>query len=266
MKSAEVKQTWDDIRFSNNNWFWLMPVPTKLSVLPSTSVRVLFFLSQFDLWISLNVLAAGQTSAPMPVRDEIGSLSGDDDECCAEGTPEELLIAQPRKKRKVRVAGPTKEARASENFLRSLLGHECSCKRKRCLQQFAAPELFSKLQSYRKNWYGMHKLDQDAAAPCLKSMMDVWTWTFSTLISHFLVHHCWMAWVRHLPTSKALWKMQRDEELILRDGQLWASRLAEGLGKLYTEWDPLQKHTGCSAMCDIQWYPCKIDAIIEAPV
>ena len=124
---------------------------------------------------SLNFFPAGQTSDPMPVRDEIESLSGDDDGC-AEVTPEELPIAQPRKKRKVdRGIVPSKEERASERFLRSLLGHECPCKRKRCLQQFAAPDLFSRLQTYRENWYGMHKLDQDAAASCWKNMMDVWT-------------------------------------------------------------------------------------------
>lgn len=105
---------------------------------------------------------------PMPLNNSIDCVSGGETD---EETPKELPPIRPaRKKRRTGSvkSQPSLTERLSETFLRSLLGRQCQCKRKTCLQQFVAPDLFQKLRDHREHWYGLHKLDQDAAVPWLK--------------------------------------------------------------------------------------------------
>ena len=49
--------------------------------------------------------------------------------------------------------------------IRSMLGNpKCHCKHK-CLLQFTGPASFQELEKFRKDWAGLHKLDQDTVEP-----------------------------------------------------------------------------------------------------
>lgn len=102
---------------------------------------------------------------PTPLSRVIECVSGGESD---EETPKSLPSQPTRKKRRIgSKSQPTVEERSSEQFLRSLLGRQCTCRRKTCLQQFVAPNLFKKLRDHREYWFSLHKLDQDAAVPWL---------------------------------------------------------------------------------------------------
>ena len=105
---------------------------------------------------------AERESALMPKTDAVCSLSSDSEHEAREGpaTPKESQ-SHPAKKRKVSESVD----KSSELYLRSLLGKQCSCSKKTCLQQFVEPALFERLKSYREHWFDLGKLDQDAFVP-----------------------------------------------------------------------------------------------------
>ena len=111
---------------------------------------------------------AARTPAPMPIKCSIEKLS--DDEGPPE-TPKESPCQRPTKRRRVaKNPQPSKQEMMTERFLRSILGRQCPCKRKTCLQQFTEPGLFSRLQDLRQHWYSLHKLDQDSTVTSLRNI------------------------------------------------------------------------------------------------
>ena len=100
----------------------------------------------------------------MPKADAVCSLSSDSGHEATEGPAPKESQGRPSKKRKVTQASDPVD-KSSELYLRSLLGKQCPCSKKTCLQQFVEPELFERLKSYRENWFDLGKLDQDAFDP-----------------------------------------------------------------------------------------------------
>ena len=105
-----------------------------------------------------NFCCAARTSAPMPVDRVISTVSSDSEK---EPVAPKETVRRPRKRRRAKSSVPQTDDRSSEKSLRALLGRECKCKRKNCLQQFVPAEDFQGLLEYRKNWFDLHKLDQD---------------------------------------------------------------------------------------------------------
>ena len=65
-----------------------------------------------------------------------------------------------RRKRKAKCM-ETPPSKSSEVNLRAMLGNpRCHCKRG-CLSKFSGSEEFAQLKSWRLEWEGFHKLDQD---------------------------------------------------------------------------------------------------------
>ena len=95
-----------------------------------------------------NFCCAARTSAPMPVDRVISTVSSDS---------EKEPVRRPQKRRRAKSSVPQTDDRSSEKSLRALLGRECKCKRKNCLQQFVPAEDFQCLLEYRKNWFDLHK-------------------------------------------------------------------------------------------------------------
>ena len=105
-----------------------------------------------------NFCCAARTSAPMPVDRVIRTLSSDSEK---EPVAPKEPVQRPQKRRRAKSSVPQTEGRSSEKSLRALLGRECKCKRKNCLQQFVPAKDFQCLLEYRQNWFDLHKLDQD---------------------------------------------------------------------------------------------------------
>lgn len=118
-----------------------------------------------------------------------------------ESESEASLDLEPRpgasRKRK---AAPERVDKSTETFLRSLLGKQCPCKKKTCMQQFIEPKHFESLMAYRKHWFELEKLDQDNLAPQLllaESVVCFWVWCCPHVRStHSL--HCGQKSLRHL--------------------------------------------------------------------
>ena len=101
----------------------------------------------------------------MPKTDAVCSLSSESEHEAREvsATPKESQ-GHPAKKRKV-AQRPDPVDKVSELYLRSLLGKQCTCSKKTCLQQFIEPALFKRMMKYREHWFDLGKLDQDAFVP-----------------------------------------------------------------------------------------------------
>lgn len=97
----------------------------------------------------------------MPIQRQVSDLTDASDSDSFEAAPKGQRAASSGQKRKQL----TPAERSSEGHLRSVLGRECSCKRKTCFQQFIFEPAFSELSNYRCHWYELHKLDQDQFAP-----------------------------------------------------------------------------------------------------
>lgn len=89
----------------------------------------------------------------MPSSQTIDALSGSDESAPEQGPA-------PRIKKRKR-GDPAPVDFKSEGALRMLLGKQRPCKKKTCLQQFSAPEIFGKLTQYRGHWFDLEKMDQD---------------------------------------------------------------------------------------------------------
>lgn len=97
----------------------------------------------------------------MPVDCVISAWSSDSDSVKEQVAPKEP-VPRAQKRRRSKASVPQTDDRASEQSLRALLGRECKCKRKNCLQQFVPAKDFQSLLDYRKHWFDLHKLDQDS--------------------------------------------------------------------------------------------------------
>ncbi|CAK9006060.1 unnamed protein product [Durusdinium trenchii] len=90
--------------------------------------------------------------------ERLSSESSDSDAGQQEGQQ-----SAPAAKRR-RVQDKTDIDKASEAYLRSLIGKQCPCKKRECLLQFAEPSKFAALAEYRSHWLDLEKLDQDTFA------------------------------------------------------------------------------------------------------
>lgn len=98
----------------------------------------------------------------MPLSAAVDQLSDDSPSAAPPEQSDGAPKAPRKRKRSVGDRDAEKLKKSSEEYLRSLLGRRCSCKKANCFQQFTEPETFSKLQDYRRHWLSLHKLDQDA--------------------------------------------------------------------------------------------------------
>ncbi|CAK9086345.1 FO synthase subunit 1 [Durusdinium trenchii] len=97
----------------------------------------------------------------MPVACTVDALSSDSAEDFLPAAPKEPS----RKRRRMKTLANAQLAQKDpSSSLRSLIGRECSCKRKICFQQFVADQDFQPLLEYRKHFFDLHKLDQDSYA------------------------------------------------------------------------------------------------------
>lgn len=95
----------------------------------------------------------------MPVACTVDALSSDSAEDFLPAAPKEPS----RKRRRMKTLANAQLAQKDpSSSLRSLIGRECSCKRKICFQQFVADQDFQPLLEYRKHFFDLHKLDQDS--------------------------------------------------------------------------------------------------------
>ena len=93
----------------------------------------------------------------MPVANTVSASSSESEkEVVAPKEP----VGSRRKRRRTKSPAPKLDQKSAEQSLRALLGHQCSCKKGSCLQQFGAD--FDALLDYRKQWFDLHKLDQDS--------------------------------------------------------------------------------------------------------
>lgn len=83
-----------------------------------------------------------------------------------------LSILWPTSRKRVRGDRSLQEERSTEQFLRSVLGRKCGCKKQNCFSQFLDGKTFESLQSYRAHYYDLHKLDQDSFV--------LWHWNLAT--------------------------------------------------------------------------------------
>ena len=111
-----------------------------------------------------NFCCAARMSAPMPVDRVISTVSSDS---------EKEPVRRPQKRRRAKSSVPQTDDRSSEKSLRALLGRECKCKRKNCLQQFVPAEDFQCLLEYRKNWFDLHKRSRQLCF-CEKNAEHFW--------------------------------------------------------------------------------------------
>lgn len=57
--------------------------------------------------------------------------------------------------------------------IRGMLGNpKCHCKHK-CLLQFTGTASFQELEKFRKDWAGLHKLDQDTVEPRCRFLVNI---------------------------------------------------------------------------------------------
>ena len=104
----------------------------------------------------------------MPVASVVETLSDDDAEADA---PKEPGTSSSKKRR---LSRPSREEKTTEEHLRSVLGRECWCSKKRCLQQFIEPAKFSSLLEYIRHWHQLHKMDQDQFVFRLNYTFGTW--------------------------------------------------------------------------------------------
>ena len=72
--------------------------------------------------------------------------------------------------------------------IRSMLGNpKCHCKHK-CLQQFTGTASFQELEQFRKDWAGLHKLDQDTVEPRCRFLLNI----FEVLVGGQFVFFCYL--------------------------------------------------------------------------
>ena len=88
----------------------------------------------------------------------VATLSSESDGFDSDGPPPAKQGCS--RKRKAR-STETPPSKSSEVNLRAMLGKpKCHCKRG-CLSKFSGSEEFAELKSWRLEWGGFHKLDQD---------------------------------------------------------------------------------------------------------
>ena len=133
-----------------------------------TRVFSSLFITNCELGFGSCLALAGRESAVMPLNDSIQAVSSESEQNEEPKAPEDAMSSPARKKRKLEASSkPEQVDKTTEMYLRSLLGRQCPCKKKTCLQQFVAPEHFEPLRSYREYWLDLGKLDQDLFVPWL---------------------------------------------------------------------------------------------------
>ena len=102
----------------------------------------------------------------MPLDNVIREVSSGSDTELVAAPKEPARPAKRRRRQKSAPVAEPREVKSSAKFLRSILGRECSCKKRDCLQQFIPEEDFQSLLEYRRHWCDLLKLDQDSYASC----------------------------------------------------------------------------------------------------
>ena len=97
----------------------------------------------------------------------IDALTESDDDTCEAGKPSQpSQSAEPSQpsqsaKRARSMSSPRVDI-SSEASIRQMLGKpDCHCKQA-CLSQFTSRSAFEELLAFRRDWAGLHKIDQDA--------------------------------------------------------------------------------------------------------
>lgn len=101
----------------------------------------------------------------MPLSNVISKASSDSETEVVSKKPEAKPTSEPEpraSRKRVRGDRSLQEERSTEQFLRSVLGRKCGCKKQNCFSQFLDGKTFESLQSYRAHYYDLHKLDQDS--------------------------------------------------------------------------------------------------------
>ncbi|CAK9081689.1 Uncharacterized protein SCF082_LOCUS38861 [Durusdinium trenchii] len=73
----------------------------------------------------------------------------------------------PRKKQKREPVA----AKVTAEYLQNLVARVCPCQKRLCLKQFSKEPLFSKLLEYRRVWFDLGKIDEDAAFESMRELI-----------------------------------------------------------------------------------------------
>ena len=106
-------------------------------------------------------VTGGLPDGATAVLPELTGLSDDDD--AALEPP--LWRRKNSKRLREESAARVEERATSRIHLKAMLGKKCiSCKH-RCMEKFSTNSKFKDLIEFRKEWHGLHKLDQDRVVP-----------------------------------------------------------------------------------------------------
>ena len=85
---------------------------------------------------------------------------------CLSESDEEVVSVPARGRKRPRERVVPKEEKVQLCFLQAMLGKDCKCQKKTCFRQFLNQPILGELETYRREWFDLDKLDQDTVVAC----------------------------------------------------------------------------------------------------